>query len=70
MLTQNIKEEITNGLAGRSGDYFTTTLSTGQIAYCFRGKDAGTRAMEALENQIAAISGVENIDENTYCFVA
>lgn len=70
MLSPSILEEIRNGLQKHQGGHVTITLSTGQKAVCFRGKNAASLASEAHQNEMIALSGVEKIDENTYCYIS
>jgi len=70
MIARNVLEEIRTGLRGKTGDKVTITLSTGQCAFCFSGRDAATRTADALSNQPVAITGVEQVTQDTYCFIA
>jgi hypothetical protein len=70
MLSPHLLDIITAALKEKGDGDITKTTGSGQTIRIYRGKGAAQRALEAFKETDVAISGIEEVAQDTYCFIA
>lgn len=70
-LAPSLISQVKERLGQTPGEDVVLDLSGGRKAFCFRGENASERAIAAHANsQLMPITGVFELHQDTYCFVA